>query len=475
MTTIDLPPSGDGLAGVPDPDVSGPLLRPDSAGWSAEVSGFNTAVVHHPALVVGAMSAQDVRAAVIYAASRHLAVSVHATGHGASAAVEAGILISTRRMDQVVVDPRARTARVGAGVRMRALIDAAAPHGLAPLVGSSSDVSVVGFTLGGGLPVTGRAHGYGADHVRSVEVVTMDGRLREVDADHEPDLFWGLRGGKGNLGIVTAITVDLLPITTVYGGGIFWAEEHLPAVLDAYRAWSADLPETCCTSVAALRLPPLPDIPEPLRGRTLAHLRVCHLGDEAEGRDLVAAMRRVGPAVVDAVDTMPYAEVDSIHRDPDHPVPFFERSALLRDLTPDTVTALLGRVGPGVTSPLLMGELRQLGGALGRPPAVPNAVGGRDAAYSLVAIAVLAGPAADSGPAAADALMAAAAPWSTGQTLLNMHGRPAGEVDRARAWDPEGHRRLGELRRRYDPAGLLQAGHVIGVPAASAAATKTPR
>ena len=446
MTTIETPSS---------------LPQPESADWAAEVAGFNSANTHRPDVVIAAACAEDVRVAVADAASWGMPIAVQATGHGATAPIEAGMLISTRRMDQVVVDPRARTARVGAGAKVRSLLDAAAPYGLAPLVGSSSDVGVVGFTVGGGLPVTGRAHGYAADHVRSLEVVTVDGRLREVDADHEPDLFWGLRGGKGNLGIVTAMTVDLLPLSTVYGGGMFWAGEHIPAVLEAYRVWSMTLPETCCTSIAVLRLPPVPEIPEPMRGTPVAHLRVCHLGDEAEGAALVAPMRSVAPPVIDTVNTMAYQDIDTIHRDPEHPVPFAERSALLRAVTSDTVDAVLGQVGPQVESALLMGELRQLGGALSRPPMIPNAVGGRDAAYSVVAIAALAGPTAAVGRAAADDLIASAAPWSTGQSLLNMHGRPGGEVDRARAWDPEGYRRLRELRSEYDPDGLLQAGHAI--------------
>jgi hypothetical protein len=462
MTTIESAPAfDDALVRA----VSGPVLRTGDPGWAEEVAGFNSAHEHTPEVVVGATSVEDVRAAVEYAAGHGLTVAVQATGHGASAPIQGGLLVSTRRLDSVVVDPVARTARVGAGTKWRAVIDAAAPYGLAPLSGSSSDVGVVGFSLGGGLPVLGRVFGFAADHVRSAEVVTPDGRVQEVDGTSEPDLFWGLRGGKGNLGLVTALTVDLVPVATLYGGGIFYAEEHSPTVLDAYRQWSADLPEQCCTSVAVLRLPPFPDIPEPLRGRTLAHLRVAYVGPADEGARLLAPMRAVAPADVDMVAEMPYTAVDAIHQDPDHPVPAYERSALLRELTADTVATLVEQVGPGVPSPLLLCEVRQLGGALGRAPDEPNAVGGRDAAYSLFGLAVLAGPAAATGPAAVDALAAAVAPWGTGQTLLNLHGRPGDEADRARAWAPDSYRRLVDLRRRYDPAGLLAGGHVITPPA----------
>lgn len=235
------------------------------------------------------------QAALRYAAAHGLPVGVQATGHGATAPLDAGVLISTRRLDGLAVDPIARTATVGAGVRWRDVIAAAAVHGLAPLSGSSSDVSAVGYTLGGGLPVMGRTFGFAADRVRALDVVTADASLHHVDAANEPELFWGLCGGKGNLGIVTAMTIELVEVATVYGGGVFYPAAHIPAVLHAYPAWAATLPEQTSSSVAILRLPPVPQIPEPLRGQTVAHLRVCHVGDSTSGERLVAPMRAVHP------------------------------------------------------------------------------------------------------------------------------------------------------------------------------------
>jgi FAD/FMN-containing dehydrogenase len=442
-------------------ELTGPVVLRGSPEWLHEIAGFNVAHQHTPDLVVGAATAEDVQLAMRYAVNAGLPIAVQATGHGAVAPVDRGLLVTTRRMESLTIDPSARTATVGAGVRWRVVIDAAGEHGLAPLNGSTSDVGVVGYTLGGGLPVLGRAFGFAADHVRSLRVVTPDGRLREVDAEHEPDLFWGLRGGKGNLGIVTELTVDLFPIRTVYGGGIFYPEEQLPAVVAAYRGWSAGLPDAFCTSLAVLRLPPRPEIPEQLRGRTVGHLRVCYLGPSTGGDTLVAPMREIGPAVLDTVGEMPYLAVDSIHQDPEHPLPFYERSLLLRELTDEAADALLAEVGPGVPSPILMCEIRQLGGALRRRPAVPNAVSGRDAAYSVLAVAVLAPEIAEAGPPAVDALMDRLTPWSTGQTLLNLHGRPGDEADRARAWDPATYQRLRALRAAFDPTGVLAYGHVI--------------
>jgi hypothetical protein len=450
-------PSIESLAG----ELAGPLIRPGSPEWSSEIAGFNVAHQHSPELVVGATTDEDIQAAMRYAVAAGLPVAVQATGHGAAAAIDGGLLVSTRRMQSLTIDPVARTATVGAGVRWRAVIEAAAEHGLAPLNGSSSDVGVVGYTLGGGLPVLGRAFGFAADHVRSMKIVTPDGQLREVDAAHEPELFWGLRGGKGNFGIVTELTLDLFAVRTVYGGGIFYPEEQLAAVIAAYRGWSAGLPDACCTSLAVLRLPPRPEIPEPLRGRTVGHLRVCHLGPVAEAEALVTPMRGIAPVVLDTLGEMPYADVDSIHQDPDHPLPAYERSLLLRELTEDAVSALLDEIGPGVPSPILMCEIRHLGGALRNQPSVANAVSGRNATYSLFAVAVLAPDIAEVAPPAVDALVDRLAPWSTGQTLLNLHGRPGDEPDRARAWEPATYQRLRALRAVIDPSGALAFGHVI--------------
>jgi FAD/FMN-containing dehydrogenase len=458
MTALAQPVGASALA----EELVGPLLLPGGAGYDEEVAAFNAAVTHRPALVVGAATAADVRAAVRYAAAHGLPIAVQSTGHGATAPIEGGVLINTRRLNGLSVDPVARTVTVGAGVRWREVIVAVAPYGLAPLSGSSSDVSAVGYTLGGGLPVMARTFGFAADRVRSFEVVTADGALRHVEPGGEPELFWALCGGKGNLGIVTAMTIELVEVATMFGGGIFYDASHIPAVLHAYAGWAADLPEQISSSVAILRLPPAPQIPEPIRGRTVAHLRVCHVGDVAEGERLVAPMRKAAPALLDHLGTMPYTAVDSIYQDPDHPVPFCHRGTLLRELTGDTVDALLGVAGPDVRAPLIVCELRQMGGALRRGPAAGNAVGGRDAAYCLSAIGLLAPETAAAAQSAIDAVMAAAQPWSTGHTLVNLHGAVGDEADRARAWEPATYRRLAELVRRLDPAGLLRYGHTIG-------------
>lgn len=442
--------------------VTGRVLAPGQDGFEEEAAGFNLAVRHRPAVIVAAEGPADVAAAVRLAAAHGLPVAVQATGHGAVQAADGALLISTRAMREVVVDPAARTATIDAGCTWGEVLAAAAPYGLAPLCGSATAVGVVGFTLGGGIGPVARTFGFAADHVRRITVVTGDGVVRVADPGSEPDLFWALRGGKAGFGVVTSITVDLLPLTHLYGGGLFYAAEDAGRVLHAYRTWSATLPEATTTSVALLRLPPLPELPPQLSGRFVVHLRVAHVGEGQEAEALLAPMRAVAEPVLDAVGPLPYTAIDSIHQDPTGPMPVAERGALLRELTGETVDALLAAAGPAAQVPLAVVELRQLGGALAREPKEPNAVGGREAAFSLLAIGAPVPELMETAvPAAVRSVVEAVAPWATGGALINFQGGALAPEQISRAWPERTLRRLSELRNVYDPANLFRFGHVV--------------
>jgi FAD/FMN-containing dehydrogenase len=439
--------------------VTGTVLGPEDEGYAAEVAAFNAARQHTPDVVVVPRTAEDVVATVRWAGERDLPVSVQATGHGAVLPITDGVLISSRALDMLTVDPEARTARVGAGVKWRRVIDAAAEHGLAGLCGSTSDVGVVGYTLGGGLPLLGRAYGFASDHVRSFDVVTGDGRLHHVEAGDGSELDWALRGGKGNVGVVTGMEIDLFEVPDLFGGAIFWPGELAPRLLPAFAEWTKTLPDDFCTSISLLRLPPLPEIPEPLRGTFTVHLRVGYLGSDEDGARLLAPMREVAPPMMDLVARMPYAELDRIHMDPEHPVPFEEAGMVLRELGPDTIAAVLEQAGPDSRCPLLLVEMRLMGGALARER--DDAVGGRDAAYTLFGVGALMPPVAEAVPGAIADLMAAGAPWSTGGSMVNFHGVPGDAGDRARPWPAQTFERLQRARATYDPGNLFRFGHAV--------------
>jgi FAD/FMN-containing dehydrogenase len=443
--------------------TTGPVLLADDPGVAAEVAPFNTRAVHRPDVVVGAACADDVVAAVRFGLDAGLPVAVQATGHGAVDAVRGGVLVTTGRMDDVSIDPQRRVARVGAGAKWAQVIAAAAPYGLAPLSGSTSDVGAVGYTLGGGVGPLGRRYGFSADRVRSVELVTGDGRLRRVDADDSTGLFWGLRGGKGNLGIVTAIEVELVPVARFYAGGVFFAGDDAPAVLHTWRRWVESVPEEMTSSVALLRLPDLPHVPPPLRGRLAVHLRIAFLGSAEDGERLVAPLRAAGRVLLDGVRERPFTEADAIHMDPTDPMPAWQGGRLLSALPAEAVDALLAVAGPGVQVPLVLAELRHLGGALGRPASVANAVPGRSAAFSVFAL----GPGMpDLEPAvraAVGRVVDALAPWDVPERLVNFLGPELAPDQVAAAYPPAVAARLQELKDRFDPSGLFRHSHTLRV------------
>lgn len=436
------------------PSITGRVLVPDDPGWSRVTSGFNLAVTHRPDVVVVAACTQDVVQAVRFAGDQGLPIGVQATGHGAAVPVEGGVLIDTSLMTGLQLNPERRTARVGAGVRWQQVIDAAAPRGLAPLSGSSTTVGVVGYTLGGGLGPLGRTFGFAADHVRRLQLVTADGAVHEVTADSEPELFWGLRGGKCQLGVVTELDFGLMPVAHYYGGGLFFDGAHAPAVLHAWREWIGQLPDEANSSIALLRLPDLPDVPEPLRGRVTVHLRYLYVGGPDEGERELAPIRGVAPALVDTIAVTPYSAIASVHCDPTEPMPAWDTSCLLTDLPETAVDALLAVAGPGNDVPLIVAEIRPLGGALTRAPAAESAVGGREAAFNAYTVGALPPPLIDATPAAGRAVIDALAPWSTGRTLINFHGSDTSRpVD---AWSAETRGRLDALHGQHDPHGVFR-------------------
>lgn len=444
-------------------DLGGLARRGADPAAAPDVAGHNLAAVPRPALVVAARGADDVERAVRAAAASGLAVSVQATGHGAGgAAADDTLLVSTRALTGLTIDPVTRTARAEAGVRWRSVIDAAAPYGLAPLAGSSPGVGVVGYTTGGGMGPLGRAHGWAADAVTAVELVTPDGRLRHVDAEHEPDLFWAVRGAKHSFGVVTALTFRLAPVARLAGGAVLLDAASAGPVLRAWAAATPTFADATTTSVAILRLPPLPSVPEPLRGRTAVAVRIAHLGPVEEARAILApVLAGAGTPLLDSVRDMPFPEVGSIAAEPTDPVPSWDRGTLLRALDDAAVDVLLAHAGADVASPLAVVELRHMGGALAREPRVASAVGGRDGAYSLNAVGALLPELRDAVPAAGEALLAAMAPWGTGGTQANLLGWANDPAVIRSAWPAPVYRRLARLKAAWDPQDLFRTGHVV--------------
>jgi hypothetical protein len=320
----------------------------------------------------------------------------------------------------------------------------------------------VGYTLGGGMGSLGRAFGFAADHVQAVEIVTADGRLRRICADSEPELFWAVRGGKGNFGIVTALEMELVPVASLFGGGIFFTGDDAPALLHRFRQWAPTLPDEVSTSIAIMRMPPMEELPPPLRGQTVVHLRFAYSGDDhAEAERLLSPMKVAGTIVLGYVGPMRTDEMDGIHMDPVDPMPAWEKGMVLTDLTEEAVDALLDAAGPQVNIPLIMAEVRLMGGALGRPAKVPNAVPGRPGAYAVLVVGPGVPELAQVVPAVGKRVLGALGPWKAPESMINFLGDVSGPDEVAAAYPPATIERLRVVKQSVDPAGIFTFGHAI--------------
>jgi FAD/FMN-containing dehydrogenase len=453
MSTIQLSRGAtDALAA----QLAGPLFLRGDDGLAAEAAGFNLAASHSPDVVVGAASAADVAAAVNFAAKHGLAVTVQATGHGAVAPITSGLLITTKRLNALRLDATTRIASIGAGLPWQPVVAAAATKGLAPITGSAPTVGAIGYTVGGGIGPLGRTFGFTSDYARGFEVVTADGQIRRADSSQHPDLFWSLRGGKGGLGIVTSMDFELVPLTTLFGGGLFFAVEHIEAALRAWVDWTKNVPDTVNSSVALIRFPPLDAVPAPLRGKTVLHLRYAFIGDAAEGARHLAPLRAAAPVMIDGVAGMKADETAKIHNDPPGPLPAWVRGMMLKSIDQDFVTTVLNVIGPNAQVPLVAVEIRHLGGAFARVPEGGDAVGGRQSPYTFNLVgapvpdlfaAVL--------PRLADRVTSTIAEWISPETNVNFAMPFLSAEHYASTWPAETLDRLERIRAKYDPNGMF--------------------
>ena len=424
------------------------FYQPGTPGFSAACAGFDLAAIPAPRVAVAAASEADVTSAVRFAAARDLPVAVRATGHGPIPGTNGGLLIGTRAMTPVTVDPARRTATIGAGATWAPVLAACAPYGLAPLCGSAPGVGAVSYTLGGGLGPLGRRYGFSADRVRRLRVVTADGQAREVTGDTEPELFWAIRGGGGNFGVTTELEIDLMPVPSLYGGGLFFPGEAAPELLGAFGRCTAVAPEELTLSAAFITFPDIDPVPALLRGQFVAHLRVAYLGSPAEAEALIAPLRAVTAPLLDTVRTLPVTEIGTIHAAPTRPQPVSCGSSILPGWDEAAISVLLSHVG--ATTPHML-EIRHLGGALTRPPAVASAVSHRDAQFTVFTSAYP-GPAFAGAAALQAGLHRQLRRWSGGRMLYNFAADPDGQpADARRAFSEPVFTRLGRVKAAWDP------------------------
>lgn len=421
---------------------------------------WNVAVDQRPAAIAHPTCAAEVVRIVRAAAEAGFRVAPQATGHNAGPLAAQGlsdvVIVNLSAMRDVLVDPMEQTAQVAGGAWWSDVVEQAGIHGLTALHGSSPDVGVAGYTLGGGIGWYARKHGMACHTIIAAEVVLPDGELVRVDEHNNPELLWVLRGAGGNVGIVTELTLRLFPIETAYAGMLLWDLDRAPEVLHAWARWAAGAPEEVTTSFRVMRFPPIDEVPEPLRGRQVVMIDGAVDATDERAEEILAPLRALDPEL-DMFARVPATAVMRIHGDPETPTPTVSETTMLAELDEAAIDAFLSQVGPGASTSLLMAELRQLGGALARR--ADGALPKLDGAFLAFGLAIAPLPElAVTGATDARRLTRALEPWSCPRQYLNFCEGP---IDADAAFSPESRARIAAIRRAVDPHARLVANHAV--------------
>ena len=447
------------------PDLSealtGAVVRPGDPRWDEARSSFNLLVDQHPAAVAFPVDEQDVAAAITYARRAGLHVAPQATAHNQAPLgdMDGMLLVNVSALQEVEVDPGAQRVRVGAGVKWERVAPRLSAHGLAGLHGSSPDVGIAGYSLGGGMGWLARKYGLQTNAVTALELVTAEGSFLRVDADNHPDLFWALRGGGGNFGVVTAIEFRVVEVEELYAGAMFFPFERASEVLHTWGALLPGLPDELMSWASLLHFPPIPDVPAFARGRSFAVVMAAFLGSEAEGKTLLRPLRDLGPAR-DTFAAVPPVVLGDLAMDPLDPLPGHSAHQLLDELPAETIDAVLAAIGPGSGrgETLTMLQFRHMGGALARKAPGAGARATLPGEISMFAAGVVMDESSDAAVREALAEVEAAVLPHRAGDYPNFVEEPA---DASTFFDPETWVRLREIKARYDGGDLFVGNHHI--------------
>jgi FAD binding domain len=441
--------------------LTGGVVLPGDPAWDDARSGFNLLEDQHPAAVAFPVDAHEVAAAVNYARRAGLRVAPQATGHnqGPLGDMDGTLLLNVSGLQEVRVDPGAQQVRVGAGVKWDRVAPRLSAHGLAGLHGSSPDVGIAGYSLGGGMGWLARKHGLQANAVTALELVTAEGDFVRADHENHPELFWALRGGGGNFGVVTAIEFAVHPVDELYAGALFFPFERASEVLHAWSAWQGDQPDELMSWASLLHFPPIPDVPAFARGRSFAVVMAAFLGSEAEGRELIRPLRELGPAR-DTFASVPPVVLGDLAMDPLDPLPIHSGHELVDELPAKAIDEIIAAVGPesGRGETLTMLQFRQMGGALARETPGAGARATLPGEVSMFTLGVVLGEESETEVRAAVAdVKSALVPYRAG-LYPNFIEQPA---DARAFFSPETWERLRTIKAGYDADDLFAGNHHI--------------
>ena len=439
--------------------LPGRVMLPAHEGWDLARLGWSVNVDQHPIAVVTVHTADDVVVAVGCAARHGLSVSTQPVGHGATTALTGTVLLRTGALQDLTIDVERRVARVGAGVKWGTLLAALEPTGLMALAGSSPDPSVVGFTLGGGLSWFSRALGLTAHSVVAFEIVDATGARRRISPSADPELFWAMCGGGGDFGVVLAVEIMLDHVGPIVGGWMLWPLEMARPVLRAFRQITADAPDELTLWAHLFRFPPMPELPELLRGRSFVSVDLTFLGSETEANRLLSRLRQLPAQVIDTVGVVPLSQLGGIAAEPVDPMPTQEYSELLRGLDDATLDRLVDAAGADADIPLAVVQIRHLGGALTRATPADGPNGAIAEEYSVFCLGV---PVAPGLPEAIESafgeVRTALAGQRSGRTLFNFLGA---ESDLGSTFSVTSRARLRQVKASTDPAGVFRSNRPV--------------
>jgi FAD/FMN-containing dehydrogenase len=437
----------------------GTLIAPDDVGYDAARAVFNGMVDRRPSLIARCRSTADVVAAVRHGAAAGHGVSVYGGGHSVlGSAVADGVLcVDLRGLDACEVDPVHRTVKAGGGMTWGALDAACQEHGLAVTGGRVSTTGIGGLALGSGSGWLERSLGFTCDNLLDAEVVTADGRVVHASATDNPDLFWAVRGGGGNVGVVTTFTLRLHPVgPIVLGGMLLYPMEHARDVVRAYRDFAVHAPDALGTGLAFVTAPPHDPVPPPVQGQPVIGVVVCFTGPPENGREALAPLLAAAPPAADLVQPMPYVAVQQL-LDPANPKGMrnYWSGDFFDSLDDDAVDVLVSHASRPL-SPMTQVILVPMGGAVARVPEGSTAFGQRTAAFNIHYLGMWADAADDEANIASmRALSSAMKPWTTGGAYLNFLGDEG--LDRIRTGlGGETFARLRRVKRDWDPGNVFR-------------------
>jgi FAD/FMN-containing dehydrogenase len=437
-----------------------PWLTTEDVDWDLERTAFNILVDQQPAGIALPRNADEVSDVVRAAAADGKRVAAQRTGHNALplGSLAVSVLVRTAGLGGVQIDGDAGTARVGAGALWGDLVPQASEHGLAALHGSAPNVCIAGYTLGGGLSFYARKHGLACNRVTAIEVVSGGGEQLRVNAENEPDLFWALRGGGGSFGVVTAFEFELLQLPEIYAGALFFPAEQAGDVLHGWTEWTANVPEEMTSVGRVMNFPPVPDVPEPLRGQSFTVLEVIYCGDAADGEELVAPLRELGRVGMDTVQAQPPGGIEDLHMDPPTPVPYTTEGLLTADLPAAAIDALVQAVGPSSGSQLVSIELRHCGGALSRAPEGAGALATLPGSFAAFGVGFVPVPEAMAPTRAwLGAFKASLEPYDAGRYFNFVEE----SFDITKIFPSDVLDRLRQVKQRYDPENIFHSNHPV--------------